>query len=58
MPRQLQVAHVSGVLLAGVVQLAALTQSLVVHGQGYGLHVHELVVADGRLVVKRSDRER
>lgn len=39
-----------GVLLARVVQLAALTQSLVVDRQSYSLHVHELVVRDSRLV--------
>lgn len=47
---QLQVSYVGGVLLARVVQLAALTQSLVVDRQSYSLHVHELVVRDSRLV--------
>lgn len=39
-----------GVLLARVVQLAALTQRLVVDRQRHCLHVHELVVGDGHLV--------
>lgn len=38
-----------GVLLARIVQLAALTQRLVVDRQRHGLHVHELVVGDGHL---------
>lgn len=45
----LQLAHVGRVLLAGVVQLAALAQHLEVHGQGRRLHVHHLVVGDGGL---------
>lgn len=45
-----------GVLLAWVVQLTALTQSLVVDRQGHGLHVHELVVRDGRLVEEERIR--
>lgn len=52
--RELQVPDVGGVLLARVVQLAALAQSLVVDGQGYGLHVHELVVGDGGLASKQQ----
>lgn len=47
--RQLQVSHMGGVLLPRVIQFTALTQSLVVDRQGHGLHVHELVVGDGRL---------
>lgn len=39
----------SSVLLTRIIQFTALTQGLVVDGQGYGLHVHELVVGDGRL---------
>lgn len=39
-----------GVLLARVVQLAALAQRLVVDRQPHGLYVHELVVRDGGLV--------
>lgn len=39
-----------GVLLARVVQLAALAQRLVVDRQRHRLHVHELVVGDGHLV--------
>lgn len=39
-----------GVLLARVVQLAALAQRLVVDRQPHGLYVHELVVGDGGLV--------
>lgn len=44
-----------GVLLAWVVQLTALTQSLIVDGQSYCLHVHELVVGDGGLVSKQTE---
>ena len=47
--RQLEVPHAGGVLLAQVVQLAALTQGLVVDGQRHRLHVHDLVVGDGGL---------
>lgn len=54
---QLQVSHVRGVLLARVVQLAALTQSLVVDRQSYSLHVHELVVRDSRLVEEIKVKE-
>lgn len=54
---QLQVSHVGGVLLARVVQLAALTQSLVVDRQNHSLHVHELVVRDSRLLEKVKVRE-
>lgn len=39
-----------GVLLARVIQLAALAQRLVVDRQRHRLHVHELVVGDGHLV--------
>lgn len=46
-----------GILLARVVQLTALTQSLVVDGQGDRLHVHELVVGDGGLKDKRTDNK-
>lgn len=46
------------VLLAWVVQLAALTQSLVVDWQGYCLHVHELVVGDGGLALNNEQRLR
>ncbi len=51
----------SGVLLAWIVQLTALTQSLVVDWQNHRLHVHELVVRDGRLVeeeLQQKDQER
>lgn len=47
---QLQVSHVGCVLLARVIQLAALAQRLVVDRQPHGLYVHELVVGDGGLV--------
>lgn len=50
-----------GILLAWVIQLTALTQSLVVHWQGHRLHVHELVVRDGCLVeeeLQQKDQER
>lgn len=39
-----------GILLARVIQLAALTQRLIVDWQHHRLHVHELVVGDGHLV--------
>lgn len=52
--RQLQVSDVGGVLPAWVVQLTALTQCLVVDGQGYCLHVHELVVGNGGLESKQQ----
>lgn len=44
----------SSVLLTRIIQFTALTQGLVVDGQGYGLHVHELVVGDGRLQGKQQ----
>lgn len=58
---QLQVPHVGSVLLAWVVQLTALTQGLVMDRQRYRLHVHELVVRDGRLAeeeLQQKDQER
>lgn len=45
----LQLAHMGSVLLAWVVQLAALTEHLEVHRQWGRLHVHHLVVGDGCL---------
>lgn len=54
---QLQVSHVGGVLLAWVIQLTALTQSLVIDRQGYRLHVHELVVRDGRLAEEELQKK-
>ena len=45
----LQLAHVGGILLARVIQLAALAQHLEVHRQRGCLHVHHLVVGDGGL---------
>lgn len=45
----LQLAHVGSVLLAWVVQLAALIEHVEVHGQGGRLHVHHLVIGDGGL---------
>lgn len=47
----LQLPDVGRVLLAWVVQLAALTQSLEIHGQRRCLHVHGLVEGDGGLKV-------
>lgn len=48
----LQLAHVRGVLVAGVVQFAALAQHLEVHRQRCRLRVHHLVVGDGDLPVQ------
>lgn len=45
----LQLTHVRCVLLARVIEFAALTQHLEVHGQRRRLHVHQLVVGDGGL---------
>lgn len=56
--RQLQISHMGGVLLTWVVQFTALTQSLVVDGQGHSLHVHQLVVRDSGLVEEERDRKR
>lgn len=50
----LQLFDVGGVLLSRIVQLTALTQSLVVHRQPHCLHVHNLVVGNGGLGEKRK----
>lgn len=45
----LELFDVSGILLSWIVQLTALTQRLVVHGQSHCLHVHDLVVGNSGL---------
>lgn len=45
----LQLTHMRCILLARVVELTAFTEHLKVHGQGSCLHVHQLVIGDGRL---------
>lgn len=45
----LQLTHVRCVLLAGIIEFAALAQHLEVHRQRRCLHVHQLVVGDGGL---------
>ncbi|KAG9350640.1 hypothetical protein JZ751_024529 [Albula glossodonta] len=51
------VFNVSGVLLPRVVQLAALTQGLVVDRQGHCLHVHDLVIGYGGLRKWSQEKE-
>lgn len=45
----LQLLDMCGILVPRLVQLAVLTQGLVVHGQHHRLHVHARVVRDGHL---------
>ena len=45
----LQLFDVRGILVRGLIQLAVLTQGLVVHWQRHRLHVHVGVVRDGDL---------
>lgn len=52
----LQLLDVRGVLEPRLVQLAVLTQGLVVHGQHHRLHVHAGVVRDGHL--RKAGRDR
>lgn len=52
----LQLAHVRCILLARVIQFAALAEHLEVHWQWSCLHVHQLVIGDGGLQGTRQIR--